>query len=128
MRLPGYCAAFPISHITRPSRPAVQPFLHCYSLTLGLPRRRLHLLVRALGRVALLLPCGGRHGIADCALDDNARDDLPYSSTVECTNVTPLRASGEALTWDITALGPAPGESHLGHHRTPTWPQVGPPQ
>ncbi len=80
MRLAGYCAAFPISHIRTP----VQPFLDCYSLTLGLPRRRLHLLVRAPGRVALLLPCGGRHGIADGALDVNACDDLlAYSSTVD---------------------------------------------
>ena len=76
MRLPGYCAAFPISHTYAPV-PAVQPFLHCYTLTLGLPRRRLHLLVRALGRVALLLPCGGRRGIADSALDVNARNNLP---------------------------------------------------
>ena len=71
MRLAGYCAAFPV-------RP-VQPFLDCYSLTLGLPRRRLHLLVRATGPVALLLPCGGRHGIADGALDVNACDDLPIA-------------------------------------------------
>ena len=120
MRLAGYRAAFP---------PDQSPSLtDCSSLTLGLPRRRLHLLVRALGRVALLLPCGGRRGIADSALDVKARNNLPLSSTVECIDVMPLRASGEALTWDITALRPVPGESHPGHHRTPTWPQVGPPQ
>ena len=71
MRLAGYCAAFP---------PDQSPSLtDCYSLTLGLPRRRLHLLVRATGPVALLLPCGGRHGIADGALDVNACDDLPIA-------------------------------------------------
>ena len=90
MRLAGYCAAFPVVTLRTPSvRPST---LHCYSLShFGLPLRRLHLLARALGRVALLLLCGGRHGIADGALDVDARDDFPCIVRQRRHAVTRLR-------------------------------------
>ena len=74
MRLAGRHTSDAVSPSGRPA------FLHSLLLShFGLPLRRLHLLARVLGRVALLLLCGGRHGIADGALDVNACDDLPIA-------------------------------------------------
>ena len=131
MRLAGYCAAFPVVTLRTPSgRPA---FLHSLLLShFGLPLRRLHLLARVLGRVALLLLCGGRHGIADGALDVDAHDDFPYNTSrryaphVRPSPGTSPRSglSQVSLTRDITA--PRPGPRRVHHSDDPTRPAGAP--